>query len=414
MHRLLLVDGQSWFGMPALAVLATALLWRPVSGAEAREGSVAVDCRFPGGNIVAERVEGDEVYLHQDLRDTNGWWFWWYFRVRGASDRQLTFHFTHRNVFAARGPAISTEGGTSWRWLGPQCVRGDSFSYVFGDREEEVRFAFAFPYVEKDLRRFLAGYRGHPHLSVRPLCRSRGGRRVERIHAGRIDGDPTCRLILTARHHACESMANFVLEGFLQVVLEDSGQGQWFRRHAEVMAIPFMDKDGVEEGDQGKNRRPHDHNRDYAGQSIYPSVGAVRRLVPDWSEGRLQVAIDLHCPWVRGPSNEVIFQVGSSNPVMWQRQASFGRLLERCCRGPLPYQAANDVPFGKSWNTDANRRGGVTFTMWAEQLEGVKLATCIEIPYATVGDTAVDADTARAFGRDLAHAVQKYLAGQSR
>ena len=70
-------------------------------------------------------------------------------------------------------------------------------------------------------------------------------------------------LVLTARHHACESMASHVLEGILSGVLADDDCGRRWREGWQVVAAPFMDKDGVEDGDQGKNRRPHDHNRDY-------------------------------------------------------------------------------------------------------------------------------------------------------
>lgn len=61
-----------------------------------------------------------------------------------------------------------------------------------------------------------------------------------------------------------------------------------------------MDKDGVEDGDQGKNRLPHDHNRDYTGESIYASVRASRDFVPHWSVGRLKFALDMHCPYILG------------------------------------------------------------------------------------------------------------------
>ena len=37
----------------------------------------AVDCDFPGGNVVFQRIEGERVYLHQDQRDTPGFWFYW-------------------------------------------------------------------------------------------------------------------------------------------------------------------------------------------------------------------------------------------------------------------------------------------------------------------------------------------------
>ena len=47
---------------------------------------------------------------------------------------------------------------------------------------------------------------------------------------------------------------------------------------------------------------------------MYPSVAAIRSFVPEWSQGRLSVAMDLHCPWIRGPHNEVIYMVGRREP----------------------------------------------------------------------------------------------------
>ena len=55
--------------------------------AESPAEAPAIDGDFPGGNVVLERIEGDAVYLHQDQRDTPGFWFYWYFRVRGATGR---------------------------------------------------------------------------------------------------------------------------------------------------------------------------------------------------------------------------------------------------------------------------------------------------------------------------------------
>ncbi|MBQ6011409.1 MAG: hypothetical protein IJL17_22960, partial [Kiritimatiellae bacterium] len=44
-------------------------------------------------------------------------------------------------------------------------------------------------------------------------------------------------------------------------VLSGSKEGEWIRDNADCVFVPFMDKDGVENGDQGKHRAPHDHNR---------------------------------------------------------------------------------------------------------------------------------------------------------
>jgi hypothetical protein len=204
-------------------------------------------------------------------------------------------------------------------------------------------------------------------------------------------------------------MASYVLEGFLAAALDDTKDGRWFRDNVEVLAIPFVDKDGVEAGDPGKNRKPYDHNRDYKGESIYPSVAAIRSLVPFWSRGRLSVAIDLHCPWIRGPHNEVLYMVGQPDPAMWQRQVAFGKVLEEVQRGPLKYRTLDNLPFGQAWNTGKTYGSRMSCSMWAAKLQGIGLATSFEVPYANAAGRPVDADNARAFGHDLMRAVRLYL-----
>ena len=369
-----------------------------------------VDDDFPGGNIVLERIEGDDVYLHQDQRDTPGFWFYWYFRVRGAARRELTFHFTKGDVLTSAGPAVSVDRGASWSWLGRQSSE-PTFRYTCDDDAHGVRFCLAVPYVEADLVRFLARYRDHSHLRVVHHATTRKGRRTERLHVGCLNGLPRHRVLLTARHHACETMASWTLEGILDAALEDDELGRWFRENVEIAAVPFMDKDGVEEGDQGKNRPPHDHNRDYLGSSIYPSVAELRRFVPAWSEGRLRIALDMHCPWIRGGgegqgSNEQIFFVGHPDPAIWERQQAFSRNLEAEQTGPLRHEGRFNIPWGQAWNIGKEPR---SCSRWAAELPGVGVAATVEIPYAVAGGEEVTAATARLLGHDLARAMRACL-----
>ncbi len=378
-------------------------------GATPASGSPTIDCAFPGGNILVDKIEGDTVYLRPDLRDTKGWWFYWCFRVRGAAGRTTTFRFAKRNPIGLTGPAVSKDGGEHWSWLGSEAVDGASFTYDFPADAREVRFCFTMPYQESDLRRFLRRHQGGNHLSVATLCRTKKGRAVERLHVGKLSGEPKYRVLLTCRHHACESMASYALEGILEEVLSATADGAWLRRNVEVLAVPFVDKDGVEDGDQGKNRRPRDHNRDYAGKSIYPSVRALREFVPRWSRGKLRMAMDMHCPYIRGGQSERLYQVGQQSASVWREQRAFAKILEEVRTGPIPYQAENDLPFGQSWNTDKNYVAGKSCSRWASELSGIRLATSLELPYAKAGGQTVTADTARALGRDLARAIRRYL-----
>jgi hypothetical protein len=222
--------------------------------------------------------------------------------------------------------------------------------------------------------------------------------------------------LITARHHACETMASYVLEGIIEELLSDSETGIWMRNHVEIILIPLVDHDGVEQGDQGKNRRPRDHNRDYDDGGLYPETRAIRQLARNWSPDCLTVAVDLHCPWIRGPHNDVIYMVGSSLESIASRQRVLGTMLEQLRQGPLPYRTADDLPFGTAWNTAANYDQGKSFARWASEQEGVRLATTFEIPYARAAGEVVSAQSARLFGRDLARALAAYLrqAEQSR
>jgi hypothetical protein len=384
--------------------------------------SYRIDCDFPGGNVLIDGIDGDEIRLQPDLRDTEGHWFYWYFRVRGAAGRTLTFRFPEdRRCVGVHGPAVSSDKAASWRWLGMESMQGESFRYQFMADDDEVRFSVGVPYLAADLHEWLArqgpGAAGR-HVCLETLCTSEKGRAVERIRLGRLDGHAEHRILLTARHHACEAMASYTLEGMMAAMLAETPVGAWFRNHVECAVIPFVDKDGVEQGDQGKRRRPRDHNRDYEGDSIYAAVRAVRAWVEQWSQGRLHFAMDLHCPYLkdgkRGGTNQYIYLVGSMHEAVWQQQQAFSKLLAAVARGPLPFDPANNLPFGKDWNTGSDPAGGLSCSRWTSQQPGIRLGTSIEIPYADAGGQVVTADSARALGHDLAAAVHAYLASPTK
>ena len=170
-----------------------------------------------------------------------------------------------------------------------------------------------------------------------------------------------------------------------------------------------MDLDGVEDGDQGKGRHPRDHGRDYAGASIHAATAALRALLPVWSDGRLRVAIDLHCPWIAGEHSEVVYLVGAEEPRAARAQRRFSEILETVQTGPLPFVAADYLPFGCAWNTRANYTEGQGFSHWSQTLRSVVLGTAIEIPYANARGAEVNQTSARLLGRDLAAAIAACL-----
>ena len=78
----------------------------------------------------------------------------------------------------------------------------------------------------------------------------------------------------SCRHHCCESVAEYVLEGCLKEIEENADLCKKFTFYV----LPFVDLDGVEDGDQGKNRAPHDHNRDYGENTAQIYIQYGKRL----------------------------------------------------------------------------------------------------------------------------------------
>jgi len=391
----------------ALASLVLAARRRAAARIDSAPGGPLIDADFPGGNILVERIDGDHVYLRPDPRDSAGNTFYWYFRVRRMAGRRLSFHLPGPDVVGARGAAVSTDGGRTWAWMNA----GHEFAYRPPEDVDEVRFSVTMPYQDADLQSLLQRYNGHPHLSGAQLATTRTGRSVERLHLGNLDGSPSHRLLLSCRHHARESMASWTLEGIIEAVLDDGEDGEWFRREAELLVVPMIDKDGVEHGDPGKDRKPYDHNRDYLGESIYPEVAALKRFVPEWSEGRLCMALDLHCPELRGGaerpgSNEVIYFLGNPGEESIRRLDEFSTILEDAQTGPLRFDAKCNFPWGEGWNKGSKPR---SCARWAETLPGVMLGTVLEVPFANAGGKPVTVESARAFGRDVARALRRFL-----
>lgn len=368
---------------------------------------MTVDADFPGGNIIVDRVEGDTITIRQDLRDTKGFWFYWYFRVRGAAGRSLRVTFADGACVGVRGPAVSLDGGASWRWLeSPRRVSAE-FSYTCPPDADEVRFCFAIPYVQSNLDGFLARFPNHPSVRRQVLCTTIKGREAEWLSLGRLQGAPKHRILITCRHHCCEMMANYVLEGLMESVLAPDALGSWYRDNVRLDAVPFVDKDGVEQGDQGKNRRPRDHGRDYADKSIYRETCAIRARWLDTPSERPEVVLDLHCPHIGGAHNECIYFVG--NQGNWEGVTELSAALEQACTGPLVFRAENNLPFGQAWNTAANYTEGRSLAAASQGLSGIRLAASLETPYANCGGVEVTPEACRTLGRNLAAAIRAYL-----
>lgn len=358
-----------------------------------RAADVTINTDFPGGNVKIVAQENRTVQLAPDLRGGRPW-FYWYFEASVAEPGKVRFEFPDKvagfknGAIGRQGPAISLDRGQSWKWMGTATVDGAAFEFDFPSASSTVRFAVTIPYVQSNLEAFLQRHADNPHLEVSTLTTSRHGRRVELLRIGK-PGPEVQPVLFTARHHAAETMASYLLEGVLAEAMSSSEVGREFRDKYVLYVVPLVDKDGVQEGDQGKNRQPHDHNRDYGPQSIYPEIKAIKALA---RQHAFRFALDFHCPTLVMDDHQVMYFVGPKETPAYnfENVSEFARwikkgLPETAPVGPFVWLRETDTPAPMNSNYFGFRDGTV-------------MAATLEFPFAPP-EKATDPSSCRQYGR---------------
>ena len=342
---------------------------------------------FPGANIRVISQTEEEAIVDVDLRDTVGDWFYWCFCVRGAAGQVITFRFPSPHRVGYYGAAVS-HNYLTWQFqYKDRGHEGNSFTYAFAENENEVFFAHDILYRPEQFSLF-AERNG---LQLRTLCTTEKERKVPYVEFG--EGKET--ILLTARHHACESTGNYVLEGVLDRLKQS------LARKYTVLCVPFVDYDGVYDGDQGKNRNGQDHNRDYTPgvPSRYVTTAALRTLTSDRS---VRYAFDFHSPWHLSGINDKIHIPIKGDESMVERVALFSSLWENILHdtpSALPYYAKDNLLPGQNYNVDSP----TCAAYYAAR--GASLAFTVETPYFLVYDTPYSPSAAYESGRAFADAL---------
>ncbi|MBE6930824.1 MAG: hypothetical protein E7463_11130 [Ruminococcaceae bacterium] len=335
-----------------------------------------ISCAYPGGNIIVISEQDDVIELRQDMRDTDRWWFYWNFRAEGLQGREITFRFCDGDVVGYYGPAISHDG-YHWSWLGPdsKLAEGYGFRYQFAPEETCVYFCCTLPYQLAHFQAFYQTIAANPAVQLDTLCVSEHGQIQPLLRIARPGAKCEQTILFTARHHACESPASYLMEGAIRAILEDPDCH--LPDSCELLVAPFMDLDGAEEGDQGKSRAPHDHNRDYTDAPLYNSVASLMKLC---RSRKIIAAVDFHDPLLYR-SGDHLYYVQKQEPFASQQEV-FANLLidtmkDHTRPGGLKYDTHRFNSFGSRVNTAEMPTASRFFTTVCR----VPLTLTLEVPY---------------------------------
>ncbi|MBR5742635.1 MAG: hypothetical protein IKX85_02450 [Clostridia bacterium] len=350
-----------------------------------------IGTEFQGGNIVVDRIEGDTVFVERDLRDTEDDWFYWAFSVEDAAElagETVTFLFPSPHRVGRFGAAVSRDL-ENWEWS--ESGSEDRFAYTFSGKGGTVYFAHHMLYP---VSRF-DGLCRRTGMKKEVFARSKKGRPLPAARFG--EGEKW--ILLTARHHACESTGSYVLEGAAETLCRDLPAGY------SLFVVPFMDYDGVLDGDQGKNRRPHDHNRDYIAEPVYD---VVKKLMAFGESRDLRFTFDFHSPWHIGEENDHVF-FSRSTEAMEPFTNRFAEFMKRETAGnEMKYTGLWDVGPNEKWNNENSPNSKNYFS----KRPSVRLAVTMETPYFGVenGTGKISQDALTELGQAFGRSVIGYIA----
>ncbi len=350
-----------------------------------------LDKNYAGGNYTINKKEKNQVAFSPDLSDTSTDWFYWNFKAKSESDRTVTFSISgcDQLIFAA-GPVYSTDDGKSWNYI-TDGAKQFGFSYDF-KANETVQFAVTIPYQQSNLTAYLDTLTGD-RVKISTLCKSEENRDVPLVTIGNPDAEKA--VFLTSRHHSCESTTSFVLEGLMDYLANDAPDSL-FDTYCFYI-VPMVDIDGVENGDQGKNRKPHDHNRDYDA-GMYSSIRAIKELAATLD---VEFFLDVHCPYLQDTKPYLYYSEEDAETI-----AAFSDVL-------VAQSAVSEAENPIIFDGTKNNYDGAHYTSCSRgyfyKVVGAPFSTTLEFPYTGgVGDEYTT-DRMYDFGIDLAKAIETYI-----
>jgi len=260
---------------------------------------------FAGGSAKVEKIdqEAHTITLRPASSPERGWVCWWYCKIVGIQAGETITLEVVGSGFTTPDQAFFSLDNKDWTQTGPGERAKDRTTYKQKVDGKEAWFAWGPPFVLRDAEELVGRLsKESKHAKSFQLCKSKDGRTVPGLHVEQegTTEDERLGIWVQARQHAWESGGSWVCRGFAEWLVSDDRRAEMLRKRARITIIPIMDVDNVERGAGGKDQKPHDHNRDWSDEPVWPdnrhgqgwSVRLLHRPAQSWT--RRPAAILLH------------------------------------------------------------------------------------------------------------------------
>ncbi|GIW78365.1 MAG: hypothetical protein KatS3mg105_0172 [Gemmatales bacterium] len=367
---------------------------------------------FAGGSVRVEHIDQQKRRLRiSPFPHLNrGFVCWWYFKVEGIRPGEILTLDVGEGVWATPDQAVFSTDNKTWSQTSPGKRAGKRIIYQQKVDASEAWFAWGPPYT---LSHANAAVKEASKRCVQAraftLCRSKDGHAVPALVVAPMSPEKKpFGIWVNARQHAWEAGSSWVCQGFIDWLVSKDPDAVWLRDHATVIVVPIMDVDNVERGAGGKNQKPHDHNRDWSDNPVWPEVAAaISRIKKLKDGGSFDLFVDLHNPAANDRSP--FFFVPATELMSVEQRQNLDLFLQSARKeitGPL--KLASFVSKETGANYDRNWRK--ISCNWVVAHTGA-VAACLETSWNTKNSTM---ENYRTVGEQLGKAMVRYLQTQAR
>jgi len=347
------------------------------SNTQGSAGDIQIDAGFDSGNIAVVSVSGAEADLRIVPDKDSEFFQWFHFRVAGAAGRELVLRIgdLNRSAYPAGWPGYSacvSEDRAFWgraETSFDQQDGGGTLTIRYTPASDLAWFAYFAPYSHERHGDLIAEAAASAGVSYRRLGQSLEGRAIDCLELG--DGE--MQVWLYARQHPGETMAEWWMEGALELLCDPADPiARVLRRACRFNIVPNCNPDGSIRGHLRTNARGVNLNREWSTPSAEnsPEVLCIRDAMDATG---VDYAMDVH-------GDEAIaanFLAGFDGIPSWteelgQSYARYRSILER--RSP-DFQTAKGYP--------ATRAGQANLSMSTNQL-AERFGACsmtLEMPF---------------------------------
>lgn len=334
---------------------------------------IQITAAFDSGNIEVLSVSGAEARLAIRKDHESDFFQWFHFRVSGAAGRELVLHITGLNGSAypmgwPNYDAVVSEDREYWGRATStfdESVDGGTLTIRYEPVGNLAWFAYFAPYSMERHHDLVAAIAGAPGVEHRSLGLTLDGQAIDCLDMG----DGPLQVWLYARQHPGESMAEWWMEGALDLLADPaSSVGRELRRRCTLHVVPNANPDGSRRGHLRTNAAGVNLNREWDEPTPdkSPEVLAIRNAM---DASGVDFAMDVHgdeaIPAVFLAGFEGIPSLGN------EQQAGYVRYAELLERRTPDFQTKLGYPLTRpgtgnltmSTNQVAERFGAVSMTL---------------------------------------------------